>query len=160
MSSDTTYKTTSTAAAATEQLGKRLAAALPDGSVVVLMSDLGGGKTTLVKGLAAGLGVTEPVTSPTFTLSRVYPLSEGRELHHFDLYRLGGGDIVVQELDEVVGRPGTITAIEWPEVAAKVIPKDHLTVTLVATGLNDRQITIDSHGPKASQALAQLEKVS
>ncbi|HSX48552.1 MAG TPA: tRNA (adenosine(37)-N6)-threonylcarbamoyltransferase complex ATPase subunit type 1 TsaE, partial [Candidatus Nanoarchaeia archaeon] len=98
-------------------MGERIGRALKGGQVIELVSDLGGGKTVLVKGMAQGLGYKGDVTSPTFTISRVYQVRPGLELHHFDFYRLGRGDIVAQELEEVINDSEVIVAIEWAENA-------------------------------------------
>jgi tRNA threonylcarbamoyladenosine biosynthesis protein TsaE len=118
-----------------------------------LISDLGGGKTTFVQGLARGLGYKGEVTSPTFTLSRIYPLPDGRELHHFDLYRLSGGDVVIEELADIIDQPGIIVAVEWPATAENVLPKDRLSLEFTPTGDDERTIKMTAGGPRAAQAL-------
>ena len=75
-------------AAATQALGRELAGQLPPGSILLLLGDLGAGKTCLVQGLARGLGIDEPITSPTFALAQHYQGQRGRALVHLDLYRL------------------------------------------------------------------------
>ena len=75
-------------AAATQALGQALAGQLPPGSILLLLGDLGAGKTCLVQGLARGLGIDEPITSPTFALAQHYQGQGGRALVHLDLYRL------------------------------------------------------------------------
>jgi tRNA threonylcarbamoyladenosine biosynthesis protein TsaE len=122
-----------------------------------LISDLGGGKTTFVKGLARGLGYTGEVTSPTFTLSRIYPLPDGRELHHFDLYRLSGSDVVIEELAEVLDKAGIIVALEWPETAKTVLPADRLSLTLRVTGDDAREIEMTPGGPKAAKLIEAIK---
>ncbi len=109
-------------------LGRELAADLQPGAVITLSGVLGAGKTTLVKGVAAGLGVTEPVTSPTFTLVQEY---EGRlPLYHVDLYRIKEEE----ELDDLgleeylYGRG--VTLMEWPEKAAAYLPPHTLAVAI------------------------------
>ena len=103
-------------AEATQALGKQLGERLPAGSTLLLEGDLGAGKTTLVQGIGAGLGIIQPILSPTFTLVNEY--MDGRSpLYHMDLYRLQPEDIVELDLptywegqDAVPG----IVAIEWP----------------------------------------------
>ncbi len=124
--------------------------------VLELISDLGGGKTTFVQGLARGLGYSGDVTSPTFTLSRIYPLPDGRELHHFDLYRLSGGEVVVEELADVAGKPGIITAVEWPETAQGVLPEDRLSLTFEVTGDDERSITVTAHGVESAKVVKEI----
>lgn len=96
-----------------EALGARLAAALPDNCLLALHGDLGVGKTTFVKGLARGLGITTAVTSPTFT---IYRIQQGqRQLLHIDAYRLQSADELEPLCIEEFLRPPFILAVEWPE---------------------------------------------
>ncbi|MEC4991674.1 MAG: tRNA (adenosine(37)-N6)-threonylcarbamoyltransferase complex ATPase subunit type 1 TsaE [Oscillatoria sp. PMC 1068.18] len=102
---------------ATFNFGKQLGETLPSGSVILLQGDLGAGKTTLVQGIGAGLGITESIVSPTFTLVNEY--LEGRlPLYHLDLYRLGANEIegIYPETywEGIEVSPG-ITAIEWAQ---------------------------------------------
>lgn len=101
-------------AAATEAVGAELAHLLEPGSIVLLRGDLGAGKTTLVRGAARALGVTEPVTSPTFTLGQIY--SGERPLFHMDLYRLIDGAPEPELIDDYTSDDG-LTFIEWPDVS-------------------------------------------
>jgi tRNA threonylcarbamoyladenosine biosynthesis protein TsaE len=103
-------------AAETEGLGADLAAALRPGDVVLVSGDLGSGKTTFVRGAARALGVTEPVTSPTFVVGHLYEATGGR-VAHLDLYRLQG--LAGEDpglLDPYFGAD-TVTFVEWPEQA-------------------------------------------
>ena len=98
--------------AETEAVGARIAAELEPGDVVVVRGELGAGKTTLVRGACRGLGVTEPVTSPTFTIGQRY---EGRALvSHVDLYRLADPDAEEPGLLDDYLTPDAIAFIEWP----------------------------------------------
>ena len=122
-------------------LGRELAAALRPGDVIALSGMLGAGKTTLVKGVAAGLGVTEPVTSPTFTLIQEY---EGRlPLYHIDLYRIKAED-ELQELgleEYLYGRG--VTLIEWPEKAAAYLPPHTLAVAVTVQEGGRREFVME-----------------
>jgi tRNA threonylcarbamoyladenosine biosynthesis protein TsaE len=115
--------------AATDALGRRLAARLigagagGDGALLLLRGELGAGKTSLVQGLAAALGISEPVTSPTFALAQHYDTDAGSDagttaLVHLDLYRLEPGaaadELFAQEEEEARGL-GAVLAVEWPE---------------------------------------------
>lgn len=105
-----------------------------------LRSDLGGGKTTFVRGLTRGMGSTDHVSSPTFKISNVYT-SSNLELHHFDFYRLQEAGIIKQELIEVMGQPDTVVVIEWPKLIQEVLPKSVVQVLLQPTGEVSREIT-------------------
>lgn len=100
----------------TEALAAALAAELRPGDIVLISGDLGAGKTTFVRGALRALGITEPVTSPTFTVARRYTTPDGVELSHLDLYRLGTLDDEDPALldDELGG--SRIAFVEWPEV--------------------------------------------
>src|SRR5262249_737301 len=115
--------------------------------VIELASDLGGGKTTFVQGLASGLGYDGEVTSPTFTLSREYKLNNSLELHHYDMYRLGQGGVVGLELAEDLEDPKFVTVIEWAGIVENELPKDRLQIGFAVTGENTRDLTVKSHGP-------------
>lgn len=125
----------------TEQLGEQLGKRLKGGEVIELVSDVGGGKTTLARGLARGFGSTDNVASPTFTINRVYKAPKG-ELHHFDFYRLPEPGIVAAELAEKLGDPQTVTVIEWGESVRDVLPKRRLRISLENEGDNRRAITL------------------
>lgn len=96
----------------------------------MLSSDLGGGKTTFTKGLAAGLGSEDHVGSPTFTVSRVYRCRDGIYLHHFDFYRLAEAGVVGHELADVIGDPHAVTVIEWGDVVSDVLPADRIMIQI------------------------------
>jgi tRNA threonylcarbamoyladenosine biosynthesis protein TsaE len=113
----------------THALGVRLAALLRPGDVVVLTGDLGAGKTVLAKGIAAGLGVSEPVVSPTFTIVREY---EGDiPLQHLDVYRLDHFQEVIDlGLDELLDGHA-VTIVEWGEAVSALLPVDRLEISLL-----------------------------
>lgn len=109
-------------ATATQRLGEGLGRGLPAGTILLLSGDLGSGKTTLIQGLGRGLGIADPISSPTFTLVNEY--LEGRvPLYHIDLYRLAGDEVTDLYLeaywDDQETAPG-IVAIEWAERLAHV----------------------------------------
>ena len=113
----------------TRRLGLEIANALEPGDVVALTGDLGTGKTALTKYIAEGLGIKEEISSPTFTIIREY--RSGRlPLYHFDVYRLGSGeellDIGAEEMLEGDGA----CVIEWADIVADVLPEDSLIVSL------------------------------
>lgn len=104
------------------------------------MSDLGGGKTTFVRGLVRGAGSRDKVASPTFTISREYKAASFN-IYHFDFYRLSTAGIVADELAEVVRDPQAVTVVEWGDIVHDVLPAKRLTVKLELTGESSRQIT-------------------
>jgi tRNA threonylcarbamoyladenosine biosynthesis protein TsaE len=116
----------------------RIGHKLLGGEVVELVSDLGGGKTAFVSGLAKGMGSKDPVRSPSFTLSSQYKAG-GLTLHHFDFYRLKEPGIMRNELAEVLEDPKAVVVIEWAGIVKKVLPAKHLTVRIKATGETSRQ---------------------
>ena len=163
--SDITLATPS--ATATHDLGRRLGEAVGAGQVIALRGDLGAGKTTLTQGIAAGLGITARVTSPTFTLVNEYaPGSRRLRLVHIDIYRLGDTpetarrEVATFGLDEIfatatwpdVDSDGSVIVIEWAEKIAPLLPADHLDVHLVAVSAapDDRQITLTAFGPQSA----------
>jgi tRNA threonylcarbamoyladenosine biosynthesis protein TsaE len=122
----------------TVALGQKIGQQLQGGEVIELISDLGGGKTQLVRGLAAGMGSTDQVQSPTFTISRIYK-SKALELHHFDFYRLGDPGIVGLELAEVMQDSRAIVAIEWADTVKDILPKKRLQIVITASSDTNRQ---------------------
>lgn len=130
--------------AGTAALAFALAGELHAGSLVALDGDLGAGKTAFARGIARGLGVGEHITSPTFTLLRVY--ESGRlPLYHFDVYRVGSEgleDIGFYECAEGDG----VCIVEWAGLIREELPAKRLDITIRQTGENDREITISPAG--------------
>lgn len=128
----------------TEQLGERLGQALSPGAVVAYTGGLGMGKTAFTRGLARGLGCTERVTSPTFTLVNEYL---GRiPLFHFDVYRLSGSDALYDiGWDDYLDRGG-VCAVEWSENIADALPEDTVFVRLRRCEAHDNWREIDVEG--------------
>jgi tRNA threonylcarbamoyladenosine biosynthesis protein TsaE len=119
-------------AAAMRSFGRRLAALLRPGDLVVLSGGLGTGKTTLTQGVGEGLGVRGPVTSPTFVIARVHPsLRGGPPLVHVDAYRLGGV-AEVDDLDLDASLDESITVVEWGEGLVEGLAGDRLEVRIEA----------------------------
>lgn len=113
----------------TYDLGVRLGSEAKRGTVITLDGDLGAGKTVMAKGIAAGLGITEPVTSPTFIIMRHY--DSGRlPLYHFDVYRIEDIDeMTAVGYDEYINSDG-VCVIEWSEIIEELIPEDAVRVTI------------------------------
>ena len=130
-------------AEATGQVAAKIGRLLKGGEVVELLSDLGGGKTTFVKGLAKGMGVTDVVQSPTFTLSQIHQADHGLELHHYDFYRLSEAGIMRAELAESLSQPNAVVAIEWGEIVHDVLPERHITIRILTSAVGEaRRIVI------------------
>ncbi|MBB2909480.1 tRNA threonylcarbamoyladenosine biosynthesis protein TsaE [Streptosporangium becharense] len=111
-------------------LGTELAALLRPGDLVVLSGPLGAGKTTLVQGIAEGLKVRGPITSPTFVIARVHPsLADGPALVHVDAYRLGG-DLEVDDLDLDASLEESVTVVEWGEGLVEGLADDRLEISI------------------------------
>lgn len=137
-------KLTSCSSEETFDIGRRIAALLVPNSVVALKGTLGSGKTCLAKGIASGLGITENITSPTYTIISEYQAGGcGTVLYHIDAYRLND-DKDFEELGgpEIISSNG-ISLIEWSERIPKSLPKDAITVSLEITGVSSRVIEIN-----------------
>jgi tRNA threonylcarbamoyladenosine biosynthesis protein TsaE len=136
-------------------LGRRLAALLRAGDLVILAGPLGAGKTTLAQGIGAGLGVRGPVTSPTFVIARVHPpLAGGPALVHADAYRLGSfGE--VDDLDLDTDASSAVTVVEWGTGLAEPLAEDRLEITIEPDQDGDvRTVRINGHGARWHGALA------
>jgi tRNA threonylcarbamoyladenosine biosynthesis protein TsaE len=126
----------------TTKLGERIGRNLRGGEVFELKSDLGGGKTTFVSGLAKGFGSPDPVASPSFTINYVYTRPDKKQLFHFDFYRLEDPGIIANELAEVENDPGVVTAVEWSDIVHDLLPEARVIVAITATAENTRTITV------------------
>lgn len=105
----------------TEQLGVELAQKIRWGTVIALHGNLGCGKTVFTRGLARGLGIVEPVSSPTFTIVQEYRLKE-KFFYHLDLYRIDNVDAAFAfGIDEFLGQENSIAAVEWPERVTEIL---------------------------------------
>jgi tRNA threonylcarbamoyladenosine biosynthesis protein TsaE len=129
----------------THALGRALAEVLAPGDLVVLVGPLGAGKTAFTQGIGAGLGVREPVTSPTFVISRVH--RGGRvPLVHVDAYRLGGvAD--VDDLDLDASTEESVTVVEWGQGLVERLTDEHLEVRLDRRDDDVRTAVLVAHGP-------------
>jgi tRNA threonylcarbamoyladenosine biosynthesis protein TsaE len=137
---------------ATEALGEALSPLLQAGDVLVLSGDLGAGKTQLTKGIARGLGVAEPVTSPTFNILLVHL---GRlPLYHFDLYRLESAEQLYD-----VDYWGTLESdgvgvVEWGDRFPDALPLDGIVVRIAITGDHARELSLSALGSRGAELLA------
>ena len=131
-------------AAVMQQFGQRMATHLREGDVVLLHGDLGAGKTTLTQGIAAGLGVTGAVASPTFTLANEY---RGRiPLRHVDLYRLRDDEVADLGFVEWMDDSATVTVVEWPERAVNLLPVRYLLAEIIHGEPGSRIVTLTPAG--------------
>ncbi len=126
----------------TRQLGEKIGRRLQGGEVFELVGDVGAGKTTFVKGLARGMGITGHVQSPSFTISQVHENPQGLRLAHYDFYRLADPGIMSEELTETTCDMSTVTVIEWADTVAHVLPKEHLRIEFLSTSENGRRIEL------------------
>jgi tRNA threonylcarbamoyladenosine biosynthesis protein TsaE len=133
----------------TIQLGQRIAARLPRQAVVLLIGNLGAGKTTLAKGIIEGLGASTPdeVASPTFTLIHEYgPAPDGRMVFHIDLYRLDTVEEVARlGLDDIFDRDAVVL-IEWGERFPQLLPPERVEIRLQPDDSDGRDIAVQGAG--------------
>lgn len=129
-------------------LGRQIGQQAEAGEIYTLIGDLGVGKTVLTQGVAAGLGIKEPVNSPTFTIVQIY--EEGRlPFYHFDVYRIGD----VEEMEEVGYEDcfygEGVCLIEWADLIEEILPREHRRITIekdLSKGFDYRRITIEDRG--------------
>ncbi len=128
---------------ATRALARRLAESLESPVVIALYGDLGAGKTLFTQALARALGVTDPVTSPTFTLINEYDLPDGGRLFHVDVYRLQNAapEAVALGLEDLFD--AGIVVIEWADRIASLLPEERIDVHFQHAGDDVRRLTID-----------------
>ncbi len=133
----------------TRAFGSDLARELRAGDLVILTGGLGAGKTTLTQGLAEGLGVRGPITSPTFVIARVHPsLVDGPALVHVDAYRLGGF-AELDDLDLDADLEASVTIVEWGHGLAEDLSDDRLEVVLDADPETERRtVVVTGHGDR------------
>ena len=140
----------------TIRFGKKLGMLLSPGDVVALVGELGAGKTTLVRGIVQGLGVTDRrvVKSPTFSLVYKY---EGRiPIYHFDAYRLEDAQEMLDiGSDEMIYGNG-VAIVEWADKVLGCLPKEYLEITLTAVSENERNIEISGYGSRYDKIINDL----
>lgn len=142
MNTDMTWQIKSTSSEQTELVGASLGARLRGGEIIELRSDLGGGKTTFVRGLARGAGSQDAVGSPSFTISKLYK-TDKLVIHHYDFYRLAEPGLMAEELHEALTDPQVVCVVEWADVVDDVLPAERLVVNISTTGENDRSIVFE-----------------
>lgn len=142
----------------TEQIGAALGRLLRAGDVIALSGDLGAGKTAFTRGVGAGFGALEAVTSPTFVLIHEHRRSvDALRLHHLDCYRLAGvEDAAMLGLDDIFSG-NSAAVIEWAERAADLLPADHLWIDFWQEGENLRRLEFSARGQRSATLLNELE---
>lgn len=139
--------------------GSKIATSLHGGEIFELVGDVGAGKTTFTRGLAEGMGVTDAVQSPTFTISREYKAADGLRLVHYDFYRLGEAGIMADELAESLADPKSVVVIEWAETVTSVLPDDRVTlrIELVADDEDARNVLWHTSGAVSNKLMEGME---
>lgn len=151
MTSVSEARTTVATAEQMQAFGARLAQLLQPGDLVLLSGELGAGKTTLTQGIADGLGVRGPITSPTFVIARVHPsLRGGPDLVHVDAYRLHSLD-EVDDLDLDAALDESVTVVEWGRGKAEGLSESRLEVQLVRWTGHDGPVEGPSESPSISE---------
>jgi tRNA threonylcarbamoyladenosine biosynthesis protein TsaE len=135
----------------TRELGERIGRLLERGDTVLLRGDLGAGKTRLAQGIARGLGVSQPVTSPSYVLMNEY---EGRiRMFHVDLYRIAGTD-ELEDLGLWDHTENGCLVVEWPERGLDLLPGDRLEVSIREGATpGERLFELEAHGPRGETLL-------
>jgi len=131
--------------AETEQFAAELAQSVDVGTIIALHGNLGAGKTVFSRGFARGLGITEPISSPTFTIIQEYPLEDSTWLFHLDLYRIQDSDAALAfGLDEYLEDPKSVMLIEWSERIPELLPEDTQHIYIIHKDENSREIQVSN----------------
>lgn len=141
----------------TIELAKKLAKLVKPGMTILLLGDLGAGKTTFTKGIGEGLGIQRIIKSPTYTIVREY-MDGALPLYHIDLYRLEEEDVANLALDEYFNGEG-LSVVEWPSVSPDDLPEEVLEISLERDldDLNLRTIRMKAKGSNYEELLAEFE---
>lgn len=122
------------------EVGRKMAKDIS--GVIELIGDVGVGKTTFVRGLAEGLGIKEPVTSPSFTISKSYVCPDGRNLVHYDFYRLNDVGLMSEDLMEKIKDKNNIVVIEWSDSVKDYLPINHTEININYNDDGSREIEV------------------
>ena len=127
-----------------EAFGEILARSLPSGSVVAMYGTLGAGKTVIARGFARGLGISEAVSSPTYTIVQEYDIPDSdRRFYHLDLYRIADENAALGfGVDEFLSDPDAWTLLEWPVRIEKILPPETITLSIDKIDENTRSIKL------------------
>ena len=127
-----------------EAFGEAFARILPIGSVVAMYGDLGAGKTVIARGFARGLGISEAVSSPTYTIVQEYDIPGGNRFYHLDLYRIADEHAALGfGVDEFLNDPEAWTLLEWPIRIKGILPPEVITLTIEKVGNEERHIRLE-----------------
>ena len=125
--------------------GKSFAAQLSVPSIIELLGDVGTGKTTFTRGLAEGLGIKEPVTSPSFTISKSYAFKKADKectLVHYDFYRLKDPGLMAEDLEESLSNPNAIVIVEWANTVKNFLPKNRTIIEILLNDDGTREVNV------------------
>lgn len=141
MSTEKTLRIYSENTSHTERIAEHIGKNLKGGEVIELASDLGGGKTTFVKGLARGAGYHGTVASPSYVISREYR-GQHITVHHYDFYRLSDAGLMKHELADVMSDTHAVIVVEWGGTVRHILPEDRTVIEIQKTGENARILTV------------------
>ncbi len=136
-------------------LGQRFARQLTTPAVFELIGDVGAGKTTFTQGLARGLGIKDPITSPSFTISKRYAFVSGnepKELVHYDFYRLNDPGLMSDELAETLQSPNSVVVIEWGSDVANLLPAEKYRLEIILREDGGREVHLNHHAESLLEA--------
>ena len=140
---------------AMKKFGATLGRLVRGGECIMLVGDVGAGKTTFTKGLAVGMGIDDTVQSPTFTINRTYDAPTGLHLSHYDFYRLDDPGIMMDELSETL-QSDSVVVIEWGDVVTDIIPSDSIIITFTALSDTERSCDVQAGGSHSQTVLEEL----
>ncbi|NIV39516.1 MAG: tRNA (adenosine(37)-N6)-threonylcarbamoyltransferase complex ATPase subunit type 1 TsaE [Anaerolineae bacterium] len=149
-------------AAQTHRFGVRLGLLLQPGDIVCLEGELGAGKTCLAQGIGEGMGVVEPITSPTFTLiAEYYPPSPAPPLYHIDVYRLDRAvrEVMALGLDDYLLGDG-VCLIEWADRIAPALPEERLWIKLRHLDASKRGVVVSANGARFQELLRDFRQAA
>lgn len=140
-----------------QSFARRLGALLVSGDVITLAGDVGAGKTTFTKALAEGIGIQDPIQSPSFTIVNNYTrTTDGLRLAHYDFYRLTDPGIMADELHDTLGQ--AVVVIEWGEIVQEVLPKDIIAIDIATVSETTRKLELRAGGDRARQIIEELKR--
>ncbi|MBR2831049.1 tRNA (adenosine(37)-N6)-threonylcarbamoyltransferase complex ATPase subunit type 1 TsaE [Candidatus Saccharibacteria bacterium] len=108
--------------------------------VIELLGDVGAGKTTFTRGLAEGLGIKEPVTSPSFTIMKSYASPTGKTLVHYDFYRLPDPGLMADDLADSLNNSNNIVVVEWADTVESILPDDRIIIKIAYNDDGTREV--------------------